>query len=65
VIDIVVTDGSGAGRALAAGPDSSPAATNPAVANAAQLFLLALNPRKCMGTSSVTAAAPRKLDLFA
>ncbi|GGQ98076.1 hypothetical protein GCM10010251_11520 [Streptomyces aurantiogriseus] len=27
--------------------------------------LLVLNPRKCMGTSSVTATAPRKLDPFA
>ncbi|GHI93475.1 hypothetical protein TPA0906_02610 [Streptomyces olivaceus] len=65
MIDIVVRDGSGAGRALAAGPASSPAATKPAVAKAAKPLLLALNPLKGMGTSSVTAAAPRKLDLFA
>jgi hypothetical protein len=65
LIDIVVRDGSGAGRALAVGPASSPAATKAAVAHAAQPLLLALNPLKGMGTSSVTAAAPRKLDLFA
>ncbi|RDD85864.1 hypothetical protein DVZ84_27525 [Streptomyces parvulus] len=65
MIDIVVRDGSGAGRALALGPASSPAATKPAVANAAHPLLLALNPLKGMCSSSVTAAAPRKLDLFA
>ncbi|GAA3987789.1 hypothetical protein GCM10022232_21410 [Streptomyces plumbiresistens] len=69
--DIVVGDGSGAGRAFAAGPDISPAATTPAATVAAQarlllfLVLLALKPRKCMGTSSVTATARWKLDLFA
>ncbi|GAA2257905.1 hypothetical protein GCM10010415_19390 [Streptomyces atrovirens] len=60
-MDIVVRDGSGAGRALAAGPDSSPAATTPAVTPAAQrrrlvlvlralAVLLMLNPRKRMGS---------------
>jgi hypothetical protein len=62
--DIVVTGGSGAGRALAAGADSSPAARAPAAAVAAQARLVVLNLRKCMGPSSVAAAAPRKLDLF-
>ncbi|CAM5396526.1 hypothetical protein SFUMM280S_11395 [Streptomyces fumanus] len=65
LIDIVVRDGCGAGRALAAGP-TSPAATKagggarrPASSSRAQP-----SPR-ATGTSSVTAAAPRKLDLFA
>jgi hypothetical protein len=57
LIDIVVRAGSGAGRALAAGPDSSPAATTPAATVAAQalrlvlfdLVLLVLNPCKRMG----------------
>ncbi|GGW76129.1 hypothetical protein GCM10010340_63290 [Streptomyces griseoloalbus] len=60
VMDIVVRDGSGAGRALAAGPDSSPAATTPAVTPAAQrrrlvlvlgepVALLVLKPSKRMG----------------
>ncbi|BFO17377.1 hypothetical protein SHKM778_37650 [Streptomyces sp. KM77-8] len=59
-MDIVVRDGSGAVRALAAGPDSSPAATTPAVTVAAQtrrlvpdfrdVVLLVLNPRKRMGS---------------
>ncbi|GGQ30066.1 hypothetical protein GCM10010266_61620 [Streptomyces griseomycini] len=59
-MDIVVRDGSGAGRALAAGPDSSPAATIPAVTPTAQvrrpvpaalvpLVPLVLNLRKRMG----------------
>ncbi|WP_239134994.1 hypothetical protein [Streptomyces sp. SID12488] len=42
--DIVVTDGSGAGRALAAGPDSSPAVTTPAAMVAAQARLRPLLP---------------------
>ncbi|GAA0694130.1 hypothetical protein GCM10009536_27850 [Streptomyces thermocarboxydus] len=41
-MDIVVRDGSGAGRALAAGPDSSPAATTPAATVAAQARRLVL-----------------------
>jgi hypothetical protein len=41
-MDIVVRDGSGAGRALAAGPDSSPAATTPAATVAAQVRRLVL-----------------------
>ncbi|GGQ93237.1 hypothetical protein GCM10010261_19270 [Streptomyces pilosus] len=60
-MDIVVRDGSGAGRALAAGPDSSPAVTTPAVTVAAHrrrpvLALRApaapdvLNPVKRMGS---------------
>ncbi|WP_244904744.1 hypothetical protein [Streptomyces prasinopilosus] len=57
MIDIVVRAGSGAGRALAAGPDSSPAATTPAATAAAQarrpvpfvLVLLVLDPRKRTG----------------
>jgi hypothetical protein len=60
-MDIVVRDGSGAGRALAAGPDSSPAVTAPAATVAAQTrrlvlvlraftALLVLNPRKRMGS---------------
>ncbi|GGX07385.1 hypothetical protein GCM10010297_31330 [Streptomyces malachitofuscus] len=60
-MDIVVKDGSGAGRALAAGPDSSPAATAPAVTVAAQIRRLVLvlralvaldvlNPLKRMGS---------------
>ncbi|GAA3504813.1 hypothetical protein GCM10019016_119260 [Streptomyces prasinosporus] len=60
VMDIVVRDGSGAGRASAAGPDISPAATMPAVTTAARARhpvpggpplpgLLVLNPRKRMG----------------
>ncbi|BBC31427.1 hypothetical protein SGFS_027210 [Streptomyces graminofaciens] len=64
MIDIVVSGPSGSGRACAAGPDISPAATTEAVSVAAQPRLLALTPRKYMGTSSVTAAAPRKLDPF-
>ncbi|GAA4058078.1 hypothetical protein GCM10022233_33340 [Streptomyces shaanxiensis] len=63
-MDIVVRGGSGAGRASAAGADISPAATIPAVTVATQVCLLVLNPRKCMGTSTVTAAATRKLDPF-
>ncbi|WP_412180675.1 hypothetical protein [Streptomyces sp. ADMS] len=57
--DIVVTDGSGAGRALAAGPDSSPAVMADAAMVAAQArprplpllppsLLFALNSRKRM-----------------
>ncbi|GHF22816.1 hypothetical protein GCM10018789_61220 [Streptomyces werraensis] len=42
LMDIVVRDGSGAGRALAAGPDSSPAATTPAATVAAQVRRLVL-----------------------
>ncbi|GAB2808618.1 hypothetical protein GCM10027073_46670 [Streptomyces chlorus] len=60
LIDIVVRAGSGAGRAWAAGPDSSPATTTPAATVAAQalrlvlfalvlLALLVLNPCKRMG----------------
>ncbi|WP_405824406.1 hypothetical protein OG241_45415 [Streptomyces sp. NBC_01390] len=53
--DIVVADGSGAGRAFAAGPDSNPAVTTDAATVAAQArlrplpflpLLLALNSRK-------------------
>ncbi|GGV52710.1 hypothetical protein GCM10010293_65400 [Streptomyces griseoflavus] len=61
LMDIVVRDGSGAGRALAAGPDSSPALTTPAVTVAAHrrrlvlvlrapVALFVLNPRKRMGS---------------
>ncbi|MFD7689548.1 hypothetical protein [Streptomyces sp. NPDC059781] len=60
-MDIVVRDGSGAGRALAAGPDSSPAVTTPAVTVAAQIrrpvlvlrvlvALDVLNPLERMGS---------------
>jgi hypothetical protein len=42
LIDIVVRGGSGAGRALAAGPDSSPAATAPAVTPVTQTRLVVL-----------------------
>jgi hypothetical protein len=59
-MDIVVRDGSGAGRALA-GPDSRPAATTPAATVAAQARRLILvlrafevldvsNPAKFMGS---------------
>jgi hypothetical protein len=63
-MDIVVRGGSGAGRASAAGADISPAVTTPAATVATQVRLLVLSPRKCMGTSSVTATATRKLDPF-
>ncbi|GAA3537950.1 hypothetical protein GCM10022295_20200 [Streptomyces osmaniensis] len=63
-MDIVVRGGSGAGRASAAGAAISPAPTIPAVTAATQVCLLVLNPRKCMGTSTVTATARRKLDPF-
>ncbi|GAA2392324.1 hypothetical protein GCM10010378_37640 [Streptomyces viridochromogenes] len=63
-MDIVVRGGSGAGRAVAAGADISPAATTPAATPATQVRLVVLNPRKCMGTSTVTATATRKLDPF-
>ncbi|GHG85523.1 hypothetical protein GCM10018780_01350 [Streptomyces lanatus] len=63
-MDIVVRDGSGTGRASAAGAAISPAATIPAVTAATLVCLLVLNPRKRMGTSTVTATATRKLDPF-
>ncbi|GAA3863567.1 hypothetical protein GCM10022207_29460 [Streptomyces lannensis] len=53
LIDIVVWDGSGTGRALAVGPDSRPAERTPAVRAAAQSRLVVpfvLNPRKCVGS---------------
>ncbi|WP_237407818.1 hypothetical protein [Streptomyces sp. M2CJ-2] len=64
MIDIVVRAGSSSGRALAAGPDSSPAATTEAVMVAAHalrpapvllallvlLVFLVLNPFKRMGS---------------
>ncbi|GAA5024988.1 hypothetical protein GCM10023335_59010 [Streptomyces siamensis] len=54
-MDIVVRDGSGAGRALAAGAESAPAVTAPAASADAQarrllLRLFALNPRRTDGS---------------
>ncbi|GHH35464.1 hypothetical protein GCM10018775_09910 [Streptomyces umbrinus] len=50
LIDIVVSAGSGAWRALAAGPERTPAVTTPAASAAAQpLRLPLLNPRTVKG----------------